>query len=74
MPSADLAGEVVLFSLSLTAAVGTAPVAKQLYTFGVLRAGASIHANMTSIRQSTGTPRRNVISGHPRHNVISETL
>lgn len=47
---ADLAGEVVLFSLSLTEKGGKGMLAKQLYTFGVLKASESIHANMTAIQ------------------------
>jgi hypothetical protein len=47
---ADLAGEVVLFSLSLTEKGGKDLLAKQMYTFGVLKASESIHANMTAIQ------------------------
>ena len=56
-PTADLAGEVVLFRLllerdpgSADQSVAMAPIAEQLYTFGILKSGSSVHEPMDAIK------------------------
>ena len=54
-PAADLAGEVVLFRLLLhpsaaDRSVAMAPIAEQLYTFGILKPGSSVHEPMDAIK------------------------
>ena len=55
-PGADLAGEVVLFRLLLEPDPVSAdqsamtPIAEQLYTFGILKPGSSVHQPMDAVK------------------------